>query len=104
MVSAVRKHQTAFGVIEERGPKVMLADAATAFMLPLVRVRAGDRAAEPGCGTGVLSIFMALAGASRVTGTDTDPAAIAAAQQNAALNRAANAEFIKGSLLGPVAG
>ncbi|MBI5394766.1 MAG: methyltransferase [Verrucomicrobia bacterium] len=104
MNNAVRKHQTRFGVLEERGPETILADAATAFMLPLLRVRRGDRAAEPGCGTGVLSICMALTGAARVTGTDTDPAAIAAARQNAASNRAPNAEFIEGSLLEPVAG
>lgn len=104
MSDAVRKHQTAFGVLEERGPEVILADAATAFMLPLLRVRRGDRAAEPGCGTGVLSLFMTLAGAARVTGTDTDPAAIAAARQNSVINRAPNIEFIEGSLLEPVAG
>jgi len=104
MTDAVRKHQTALGVIEERGSEAILADAATAFMLPLIRVRRGDRAAEPGCGTGVLGICMALAGAARVTGTDTDPAALSAARQNAAINRAPNVEFIEGSLLDPVAG
>lgn len=104
MTNAVRTHQTAFGVIEERGSEAILADAATAFMLPLICVRRSDRAAEPGCGTGVLSIYMALAGAAHVTGTDTDPATIAGARQNAAINRAPNVEFIEGSLLEPVAG
>lgn len=104
MTDAIRKHQVAFGVIEERGPEAILADAATTFMLPLIRVRHGDCAAEAGCGTGVLSICMALAGAARVTGTDTDLMAIAAARQNAAINRAPNIEFIEGSLLEPVAG
>jgi release factor glutamine methyltransferase len=104
MTNTVRKHETAFGVIEERGPEAILADAATAFMLPMLRVRPGDRAAEPGCGTGVLSIYVALAGAAHVTGTDTDPAAIAAARQNAAINGVPNVEFIEGSLIEPVPG
>jgi methylase of polypeptide subunit release factors len=52
----------------------------------------------------VLSIGMALAGAMRVTGTDTDPAAIAAARRNAAVNRTTHVEFLEGSLLEPVAG
>lgn len=43
----------------------------------------GRSVLDPGCGTGILACGAALLGASRVTGVDIDPAAIAVASLNA---------------------
>ena len=87
----------------EQGPAPLLADHATMFVLEHLAVRRGDRVAEPGCGTGVLSLCAAMAGAASVVGTDIDPEALAAARQNAALNGIGNVRFVEGNLLEPVA-
>lgn len=97
-----RSHATRCGRIVEQGPAALLADHATMFVLEHLTVRRGDRVAEPGCGTGVLSLYAALAGAHWVVGTDVDPDALAAARQNAVLNGIANVSFVPGSLLEPV--
>jgi len=97
-----RCHATRSGRIVEQGPAALLADHATMFILEHLTVRRGDRVAEPGCGTGVLSLYAALAGARSVVGTDVDPDALAAARQNAAANGVANVCFVQGSLLEPV--
>lgn len=101
---ATRRHETALGVIEEQGPEALLADHATEFTLRHLSVARGSHVAEPGCGTGVLSLYAALAGAAMVTGTDIDPAALEAARQNARRNRLTNVGFLQGSLLEPVPG
>ena len=101
---STRKHQTQFGVIVERGPLAGLADHATEFTMRHLAVRKGDRVAEPGCGTGVLSIYCAKAGAATVVGTDIDIDALAAARENAIRNGVAGVEFREGSLLEPVPG
>ncbi|MEW6741530.1 MAG: 50S ribosomal protein L11 methyltransferase [Planctomycetota bacterium] len=99
---ASRHHVTRYGRIVEQGPTAILADHATSFMLQHLVVQRGDRVAEPGCGTGILSLFAALAGALNVVGTDVDPEAVTAASRNAVLNRIANALFVRGHLLEPV--
>jgi len=99
---AMCRHVTPCGTIEEQGPPALLADHATEFTLRHLSVEPGSQVAEPGCGTGVLSLYAALAGAARVTGTDVDPAALEAARLNAQRNRLANVRFIQGSLLEPV--
>ena len=97
-----RWHVIRHGRIAERGPAALLADHATRFLLDHLAIEPGSRVAEPGCGTGVLSIFAALAGAASVVGTDIDPLAIAAARHNAELNAVSNIAFVRGSLLDPV--
>lgn len=96
--------KTSHGTINEWGPGPILSDHATAFMMEHMDVPGGARAVDAGCGTGVLAIFMALAGASRVTGTDIDGRSLDAARYNAAINSINNVEFLEGSLLGPVTG
>lgn len=49
-------------------------------------VRPGDRVADAGCGSGILSIAAALLGAARVVAIEMDPWACAVARENAALN------------------
>jgi methylase of polypeptide subunit release factors len=97
-----RCHATRCGRLIEQGPLALLADHATMFLLEHLSVRRGDRVAEPGCGTGVLSLYAALAGARSVVGTDVDPDALAAARQNAVLNDITNVYFVQGNLLEPV--
>lgn len=97
-----RCHTTRCGRLVERGPAALLADHATLFILEHLTVRRGDRVAEPGCGTGVLSLYAALAGARSVVGTDMDPHALKAARQNAVANGVVNVSFVQGSLLDPV--
>jgi ribosomal protein L11 methyltransferase len=47
----------------------------------------GSAVLDYGCGSGVLGIAAMCLGAARVTGVDIDPAALQAAQRNAAANR-----------------
>jgi methylase of polypeptide subunit release factors len=86
----------------EEGPAALLADHATWFIVERLTVRPGDRVAEPGCGTGVISLCAALAGAASVVGTDIAPDALAAARRNAELNGLGTTRFVLGSLLEPV--
>ncbi|MBI4859481.1 MAG: methyltransferase, partial [Candidatus Riflebacteria bacterium] len=99
-----RPFVTPLGVLAERGPSALLSDDSTRFLMTHLTVQPGARAAEPGCGTGMLSLFLALAGASRVVGTDVDETALAAARENARANRIGGVEFCTGSLLEPVDG
>lgn len=48
---------------------------------------AGATVIDYGCGSGILAIAAARLGASRVTGIDIDPQALAASRANAAVNR-----------------
>ncbi len=52
----------------------------------LLDVGPGERVLELGCGSGVLSLAAAGLGAGRVVAVDLDPAALASATENAALN------------------
>ncbi len=54
------------------------------------QVRPGDRVADIGTGSGILAVAAALLGASRVIATDSDPAVIAVARDNAARNGVAD--------------
>jgi ribosomal protein L11 methyltransferase len=54
------------------------------------QVRPGDRVADIGTGSGILAVAAALLGASRVIATDSDPAVIAIARDNAARNGVAD--------------
>lgn len=96
--------ETPCGPIREFGHGASLSDHATRFMVDFIKVPQGARAAEAGCGTGVLSIYMALAGAKTVTGTDIDRASLEAARHNASINGAVNVDFTEGNLLEPVPG
>jgi ribosomal protein L11 methyltransferase len=54
---------------------------------------AGESVLDYGCGSGILAAAAARLGAGTVVGTDVDPQAIAASEDNAAAN-AANARFL----------
>ncbi len=95
---------TPAGEVVECGPRELLSDHATRFMMEHVAIPPSARVAEVGCGTGVLSIYAALAGAAQVTGTDIDDAALSAARLNGHINGVPQVRFLKGSLLDPVSG
>ncbi len=65
-------------------------------------VRAGDRFLEVGCGTGLVGLAAARAGA-RVTCTDANPHAVALARHNAKQNRL-DVEVVETDLLAGLAG
>lgn len=94
---------TPVGPLIDVGSPSLRFDHGTEFMIPLIRVSSGARAAEPGCGSGMIALYMAKAGARSVIGTDIDRSALAAARENAVRNVVANVEFIEGNLLEPVA-
>lgn len=73
-------------------------------MLEHLRVKPGIRAAEAGCGSGVLSLYLALSGAAAVVGTDIDHASLVLARHNARLNGITNTVFVQADLLEAVAG
>ncbi|PYG25459.1 methyltransferase [Pelagimonas varians] len=60
-----------------------------------------EHAVDMGCGSGVLGFEMADH-ATKVTGTDLNPRALALARINAAMNSVSNIEFCEGSLLDPL--
>lgn len=99
-----RRHDFACGTVLEHGPAHLLADHATQFILDHLRVEPGSVVAEPACGTALMSLFAARAGAALVHGTDVDPVAVAIARHNAAVNGLANVRILAGSLLEPVQG
>ncbi len=103
-MSAEATLHTPAGPLVDVAPPPLRFDHATEFMLPFIRVAPGVRAAEPGCGSGMLALYMGRAGAGSVIGTDVDRAALAAARENAVRNSVGNAEFVEGSLLEPIAG
>lgn len=70
------------------------------------RPLAGHRVIDAGTGSGLLAIAAALLGAAGVCGFDRDPAAIASARRNLALNPAAHVAFEVAELMdipGPAA-
>ena len=58
-------------------------------------VRPGDRVLDVGTGSGILAIAAARLGAERVLAVDTDPEAVKAAAENAALNDVAGAVEVR---------
>jgi len=74
-------------------------DHATRFVGAHVRVLPGARAAEIGCGTGVLSCLMARLGAGEVWAMDVDPAAVALADEGARRNDLPQVRTVVGNLL-----
>ncbi|MBF0500009.1 MAG: methyltransferase [Candidatus Riflebacteria bacterium] len=97
-------HQTAWGQLEEVELPNLHSDHATRFFMEFFPFRKGERVAEPGCGSGVLSIAAAMAGAAEVTGIDISSEAIELARRNAKINHQEQIRFLEGSLLEPVAG
>ena len=77
-------------------------DHATRFVGAHLRVAPGARAAEIGCGTGVLSLLMARLGAREVWATDVDPAAVALAAEGARRNGFSQVRTVVGNLLDEV--
>ena len=88
-MSAPARFEGPAGALLDGAPPRLRFDASTEFMARFVRVAPGARAAEPACGSGMLSLSMARSGAREVIGTDIDRAAIDAARANAALNAVA---------------
>ena len=103
-MNAPSRFESPAGALLDGAPPRLRFDAGTEFTARFIRTPAAARAAEPGCGSGMLSLFMAKAGAREVFGTDVDPGAIAAARANAVRNGVANVVFLEGDLLEPVAG
>lgn len=52
-----------------------------------LNLRGGERVLDYGCGSGILAIAALKLGAASATGVDIDPAAVLAAQDNAAQNQ-----------------
>jgi ribosomal protein L11 methyltransferase len=63
-------------------------------------VTRGESLLDYGCGSGILAIAGALMGAGRVVGTDVDPQAMRASEDNARVNRVA-ATFVLADALAP---
>lgn len=71
------------------------------------QVRPGDRVLDLGSGSGILAIAAVALGASRATGIELDPEAVAVAERNAARNGVAGrAAFLEGdaAVLAPLLG
>jgi D-alanine-D-alanine ligase-like ATP-grasp enzyme len=85
-------------------PGVHVPPPSTLELARLLDVRPGERVLELGCGSGVLSLAAAGLGAGRVVAVDLDPAALASATGNAALNGfAGRIETRAGSWYEPIA-
>jgi len=68
-------------------------------------INPGETVIDVGCGSGILSFVAARLGASRVYGTDMNPAAVACSQANAQrLGLADRTDFRLGSLFEPLEG
>ncbi len=65
------------------------------------RVRAGDRVADVGAGSGILAIAAALLGAERVLALELDPWSCAAARENVLRNRVADRVEVREEAVGP---
>jgi methylase of polypeptide subunit release factors len=77
-------------------------DQATRYVARHLQLAPGASFCEVGCGTGVLALLAARAGACRVVATDVDPQALALLQQAAQCNDLPSLDLRQGSLLEPV--
>ena len=85
-------------------PPVHPLDPYASTMAAAMRIRAGDRALDLGCGAGGYGLAAARRGAGQVVFTDIDPAAVACALGNAFRNGLGSVEGRVGSLFGPLRG
>jgi len=101
----------------QAGEKVIVMDPGMAFgtghhattsmaaALALETVAAGATTAlDVGCGTGILAMAAALAGAKKVLAIDNDPLAVAAARENVARNGLAERIAVSGEAIANVSG
>jgi methylase of polypeptide subunit release factors len=86
------------------GPQVHHPDPYAKTVAAAIRVRRGDRVLDLGCGAGGYGLSAAVRGAGEVVLTDTHPAAVACALQNAARNGISRVDGRVGSLFAPVRG
>ena len=91
-------------IVEYRDPAAGLAadhasESVARALLPLIEP--GDAVWDIGCGTGLLCVVPALAGARPVLGTELDPAMLALARRTAE-EAGVEVEFLRGSLLDPI--
>lgn len=61
-------------------------------------LKAGQRVFDVGTGSGILSVAAARLGAGEIVASDTDPVAVAAAQENFTLNEVVGIEVREGSI------
>lgn len=64
-------------------------------------VKAGDEVLDVGCGSGILSVAAIILGAAHALGTDLDPNAVIATQENVEVNHLAegSVEVIEGNII-----
>ncbi len=79
-------------------------DDGTALLLDNLPDLAGKRVLDLGCGSGVIGIAAALAGAASVTMTDIDLLAVASARENIARSGVANTVAVASDLYGAIHG
>ncbi len=79
-------------------------DAGTALLLENLPDLAGKRVLDLGCGSGVIGIAAALAGAASVTMTDVDLLAVATARENIARAGVSNVTAVASDLYGAIHG
>lgn len=90
------------GALMEHGGTGYFSDQSTTHFAEYFTVNPGDIVAEPGCGSGMLSVLAAKLGASAVYATDLDPCAVEYAKQNVIANETPQVTVLQGDLLEPV--
>ncbi len=78
-------------------------DEGTGLLLRSVKIPAGARVLDIGCGYGVIGIYAALEGATAVDLVDNDLLAIAACKASLAINGINNVKVFAGDLFEPIA-
>lgn len=90
------------GLLIEYGDKNYFSDNSTLYVAEHLEIPFGAVVAEPGCGSGMLSVLAAKLGASCVYATDIDPSAIEYTSNNATANLTSQVKALHGSLLEPI--